>query len=332
MKKLKGINGMTPYFLGLDVGSTKTHALVSDEAGRALGFGESGPGNHEVVGYHGLEQSLRAAAGGAIASAGIAKSQIAGAGFGVSGYDWPSEREPTLQAIASLDLSCPVEAVNDAILGLLAGSAEGWGIAVVSGSGCNCRGWDREHRREGLVTGHGLRMGEAAGASELVAKAIQAVAHEWSRRGPATTLSTAFMELTGSDSLAELLEGLIESTKRLDASAAPVVFRVAESGDPVAAGLIEWAGRELGELANGVIRQLGFESLEFDVVLVGSMFNGGPSLVEPMRQTILACAPGARLVRLTAPPVTGAVLLGIEAAGFQISAGARRALAEVGIE
>jgi N-acetylglucosamine kinase-like BadF-type ATPase len=137
------------------------------------------------------------------------------------------------------------------------------------------------------------------------------------------------MELTNSSDLGELLEGLIDGTKRLDASAAPVVFRVAESGDPVAAGLIQWAGRELGELANCVIRQLGFESLEFDVVQVGGMFSGGPRLVEPMRETILRIAPGARLVRLSSPPVTGAVLLGMEAAGAQISAGVRRALAEV---
>ena len=323
---------MPVYFLGVDIGSTKTHGLVCDELGRVLGFGESGPGNHEVVGYAGLSNALRTAAGQALASAGIAKEQVAGAGFGVSGYDWPSERKLTLEAIASLGLSCPVDAVNDAILGLLAGSAEGWGIAVVSGSGCNCRGWDREHRREGQVTGHGLMMGEAAGASELVSKAIQVVAYDWSRRGPATQLSAAFMELTHSNSLAELLEGLVDGTKRLDASAAPVVFRIAEAGDPVAVDLIQWAGRELGELAKCVIRQLGFESLAFDVMLVGSMFNGGPLLVEPMRQTIEAFAPGARLVRLSAPPVTGAVVLGMEAAGFQISTGARRALVEVGKE
>jgi hypothetical protein len=65
-----------------------------------------------------------------------------------------------------------------------------------------------------------------------------------------------------------------------------------------------------------VIRQLEFEGLDFDVVLIGGMFDGGPLLIEPMRQTILALAPGARLVRLTVPPVIGAVLLGMEQAGL----------------
>ena len=54
---------MPVYFLGVDIGSTKTHALVCDELGRVLGFGESGPGNHEVVGYAGLSNALRTAAG-----------------------------------------------------------------------------------------------------------------------------------------------------------------------------------------------------------------------------------------------------------------------------
>jgi hypothetical protein len=46
------------------------------------------------------------------------------------------------------------------------------------------------------------------------------------------------------------------------------------------------------------------------------MFDSGLRLIEPMRQTIQALAAGARLVRLTAPPVVGAVLLGMEQAGL----------------
>ena len=86
--------------------------------------------------------------------------------------------------------------------------------------------------------------------------------------------------------------------------------------DLMARRVIEWAGRELGGLANGVIRQLGFESLDFDVVLVGSLYEGGPLLTDAMRQTVHAVAPGARFVRLTAPPVVGGVLLGMEQVGL----------------
>jgi len=303
---------MPRYFLGADVGATKTHVLIADETGQAIGLGRSGPGNHETVGYAGLSEALCAAANQALAMAGLSVDQIAGAGFGVAGYDWPSEREPTLRAIGALGLTAPIDAVNDTLIGLLAGSSEGWGVAVVSGTGCNCWGWDRTRRRIGQVTGSGQWMGEAAGGTELIAKAVQVIAHEWTRRGPATQLTPAFVRYTGTLSAADLLEGLVENRLRLDASAAPLVFEVAAQGDAVAHDLIRWAGCELGQLAVGVIRQLEFEALDFEVVLVGSLYDGSPLLIEAMQQAVHAVAPAARFVRLDTPPVAGAVLLGME--------------------
>ena len=304
---------MTRYFLGVDVGATKSHALIADDRGRALGFGKGGSGNPEGVGYDGLARVLQTITGEALAAAGIDVGHIAGAGFGIGGYDWPSQREPTLQAVHTLGLEAPLEIVNDAIIGLLAGAAEGWGVAIVAGTSCNCWGWDRD-RREGRMTGFSW-LGEAAGGGELVLKAIQAVAHEWTQRGPPTRLTQAFVELAHAQDVKDLLEGLTLGRIHPDAAAAPVVFRVATEGDSVAQELIRWAGRELGSLAIGVIRQLGFEELTFDVVVAGSFFDGSPVLADCLRETIHAVAPGARLVRLTAPPVVGGALLGMEQAG-----------------
>jgi N-acetylglucosamine kinase-like BadF-type ATPase len=316
------------YFLGADVGGTKTHALITDETGRALGFGESGPGNHESVGYPGLARVLAESVHMALERACLGVDQIAGAGFGVAGYDWPSERQATLNVIRTLGLSAPVEAVNDTLVGLLAGSPEGWGVGVVAGTGCNCRGWDKTRQHEGMVTGAGESMGEAGGASELLAHAIIAVSYEWARRGPATLLTPLLVQHAGLKDAAELLEGLIEGRVQLDAAQAPLVFRAAAEGDAVALDLIRWTGHELGELANCVIRQLGFEDLEFDVVQVGSLHDGSPLLTEAMRATVHSLAPGARFIRLKAPPVVGAVLLGMEQAGLVPSAAVRKTIAD----
>ncbi len=317
---------MTRYFLGVDVGSSKTHALAADENGQALGFGEDGAGNHETVGYDGLNAALSTAAGRALEAAGLAKEQIAGAGFGVAGYDWPSERAATLAAIGTLGLVAPVDAVNDALLGVLAQA--GWGVGVDSGTGCTCWGRDETRRRMGQVTGSGLRLGEGAGSGDLVDMALKKVAHEWTRRGPATALTPAFLRHTGARDLPDLLEGVVNGRYDLSATAAPLVFQIAALGDPVALDLIQWAGAELGELAKAVIRQLEFEKLSFDVVQIGSMFDGSPLVTEVMRETIHELAPGARLVRLTAPPVVGAVVLGMEAAGLRPDAQVRARLVQ----
>jgi len=309
---------MTRYFLGVDIGGTKSHALIADEHGRAVGFAEAGPGNHEVVGYDGLSRVLQRITEDALSRAGISRKAIAGAGFGVAGYDWPSELPPTLEAIATLGLNCPIEVVNDTVIGLMAGAEAGWGIALVSGTSNNCWGWD-EHRRIGRVVGGGMLFGEHAGAAELVVQAIIAIAKAWTQRGPATALTQAFVEYFEVEDAARLLEGIQLERLHPGPGLAPLVFQVAEAGDEVARGLIRWAGEELADLAKGVIRQLNFQNRAFDVVLVGSMFNGGPLLTEPMKRRILEEAPAARFVRLTVPPVVGAVLLGMEQGGLPIA-------------
>ena len=303
---------MTRYFLGIDVGGSKTHALIADEEGQACGFGKAGGGNHEGVGYEGLTKAMQTATRQALAQAGIAPLQIAGAGFGLGGYDWPAELPPTLEAIHPLGIAnAAVEVVNDAMIGLVAGTKEGWGLAVVAGSGCNCWGRNRQHKY-GNVTGMGYFMGEGAGAGELVSEAVRRVSRAWSRRGPATQLTGVFCELVGVKTAAELIEGLTQDRFELRGRAAPLIFKTAEKGDAVACDLLRWAGEGLADLAAGVIHQIEIEQEQFEVVLVGSLFNGGDLLIEPMRAALLKAAPGATLVRLTTPPVIGGVLLGME--------------------
>ena len=128
----------------------------------------------------------------------------------------------------------------------------------------------------------------------------------------------AFVDLTGASSEADLLEGLSQGYYDIGPEAAPLVFQIAEAGDSVAVDVIRWAGHELASLALGVCRQLGFEDRAFEIVLVGSMVNGGRLLLDPLREAVHAVAPGACFVRLTAPPVVGAVLLGMQAAGLPV--------------
>lgn len=307
------------YYLGIDIGATKSHALIADENGCAVGFGLGGPGNHEVVGYAGLTAALQAVTNQALDDAGIERQQIAGAGFGVAGYDWPSELPPTLDAIAALGLAAPLQVVNDTIIGLVAGAEAGWGVAVIAGTSNNCWGWDAQHRI-GRVTGNGAMFGEHGGSGELVQEAVAAVARAWTRRGPRTALTDAFCRLVGATSDADLLEGLSQGWYDIGAAAAPLVFQAAEADDAVALGVVRWAAMELASLVNGVIRQLNLEAKAFDVVLVGSMYNGGPLLLEPMRAAVQAVAPAARFVRLTVPPVVGAVLLGMQAGSLPAQA------------
>ncbi|MEZ4515132.1 MAG: BadF/BadG/BcrA/BcrD ATPase family protein [Chloroflexota bacterium] len=305
------------YFLGVDVGNSKSHALIADENGRSLGFGTAGPGSWEAVGWDGAAAVLHDIVAQAVAMAGITREQIAGAGFGFAGYDWPEDKPGHTQLVASLGLmQARVAFSNDAIVGLVAGAEAGWGVVVVAGTGNNCRGRDRQGR-EGRMTGDGWRFAEYGGAGEIVLKAVQAVSLAWTRRGEETGLTAVFLQETGASDVEDMIAGLIRGRYHLSARHAPLVFAQAKAGDAVAQEILVWAGTELGSLAVGVIRQLALENEAFDVVLSGSLYKGSGRLREIMAATIHEVAPQARLVRLKAPPVVGGVLWGMEVAGWE---------------
>ena len=304
------------YFLGVDVGGTKTHALIADEHGQAAGFSEGGSGNHQSVGYDGLRQVLHKTVEGALQQAHLSAAQIAGAGFGIGGYDWPSQRQAHLIAMAPLELRCPVELANDSIIGLMAGTARSWGVVLIAGTGNNCRGRD-QHGREARITGEGGRFGEYGGAGEMVDKAVQAVSHQWTRRGPRTALTEVFIRTTGAKDLDALIEGIDLDCYHPDASWATAIFDAARRGDDVAREIIAWSACESGESACAVIRQLGIQGEEFDVILAGSVFAGGSLYIDPLQSTIHKLAPRANLVKLEAPPVVGGVVLGMQKAGME---------------
>ncbi len=303
------------YFLGVDVGSTKTHALISDEDGKAVGFGLGGPGNHQGVSYDGLRDVLKLAVGQAIKQSDLNVQDIKGAGFGIGGFDWPSQLKDHLNAIAPLGLECPLEVVNDSIIGLLAGASKGWGIVLIAGTGNNCRGRD-QNGREARITGEGEPFGEYGGASEIVWKAIQVVSYEWTRRCPKTALSDMFIQMTGAKGLDDLIEGIDLGRYHPDASWAPTIFKAAKDGDEIACNIISWSAHELAESGCAVIQQLGIQNREFEVVLAGSLFEGGDLYLHPLKETILRTAPNVRFIRLTVPPVVGGVLLGMQARGL----------------
>ncbi len=307
------------YYLGIDIGATKTAALIADENGNQISAGQGGPGNHETVDFDGMEKAIREAMHGALAKANIKKDQISGAGFGIAGYDWSAEEPRMQKSINNLELSAPYKTVNDVVLGLLAGTSEGWGVAVVSGTGCNCRGWDKEHKREGRVTGYGVLMGEGAGGSELINHTMQIIGYSWTKRLPPTALADAFIKQVGATNLEDLIEGYTKGLYNIAADLAPLVFQTAAQGDDVAQNIVKWAGRELGEMANAVIRQLNFENLEIEIALIGSMFKSGEPLIAPMRETVHAIAPKAKLIPVEIKPVVGAVLLGMEASGLMLT-------------
>ena len=302
-------------FVGFDVGSSKTHALIADEAGQCVGFGKAGGGNYQAVGYAGLRTALRDSLAAALEMSGVEKAQLAGAGFGIAGYDFPSDRQAHLEAIGSLGLSCPVEVVNDGLNGLLAGATRGIGINVTAGSSNNCRGRNKDGK-EGRIVGNSSQFGEHGGAIEIVQRGLHLVNYAWIKRRPATALTPIYLNAFGAKNELALMEGLSNEQYELSPDLATQVIEAARNGDAAAREVVRWAGEELGWLAVAVARQIEMQDEEVEVIQSGSIFEAGKAIVGPMKRVVLKHCPRAKLIRLNGPPVVGAVILGMEQVKF----------------
>lgn len=302
--------------LGVDTGSSKTHAIISDLSGKVLGFGETGCGNYEIVGEAGFENALQSAVRDALNSSGIVKGEITAMGFGICGYDWPSEKPIMVKAINSLGIDCPYQYVNDVILGLIAGSSTGWGVAADAGTGNNVRGLDKSGNI-GRITGNGMRFGEFGGASELVWRGMIAATYAWSSRGSKTRITQLLMNYAGVNSEDALIEDLAMGNIHLSPTLAENIIQLATEGDAEAKKAVDFNAHELALNVNAVVRQLDFQAINFEIVMIGSVFNSGEIYTKPFMDTILEFAPKAEFVRLTTPPVIGSVLLAAEILGVK---------------
>jgi N-acetylglucosamine kinase-like BadF-type ATPase len=303
-------------FIGVDIGATKTQTLAVDGAGNVLGLVTQGPGATYTVGYEACTAVVNASLDEVLGLAGATRADVAGAGFGVSGYDWPQDLPPTIEALGRVGLACPLSIRNDGDLPLAAGCREGWGVAVSAGTGNIVSGMNAQggYARS---TGGSVGCGELGGAMELVFLAIQEVAYEYTRRGPHTRITELMMAETASMDMLHMISRVARDDIIVPPSFATQIIGAALEGDEVAIELLSRSGRDLGLTTVGIIRQIGVQGLEFEVVLSGSMFKRmAPHFVDPLREAILAEAPGARFVPLETLPVVGGVILAMKKVGF----------------
>jgi N-acetylglucosamine kinase-like BadF-type ATPase len=208
-----------------------------------------------------------------------------------------------------------MEVVNDGWNGLFAGATRGIGVNVTAGSSNNCRGRNKEGK-EGRIVGNGPPFGEYGGGIEIAQRALQMVNYAWIKRIPPTVLTKILVEGVGARNELDLMDGLSANRYQLSPQLALQVHRAAQEDDPAARDVIRWAGEELAWLAISVARQIQMENDEVEIIQSGSVFEAGEIITHPMREVVLKHCPRAKLMRLDGPPVVGAVILGMEQAGF----------------
>jgi N-acetylglucosamine kinase-like BadF-type ATPase len=300
--------------LGVDGGNTKTIALVARDDGTVVGVGTAGCADiHNARSpEHALDEIVRASAT-ALEAAGTRAGDLAAAAFSLAGADWPEDFELLQGGLAErLELVAEPLVVNDAIGAIRSGTDDGVGVAAVCGTG----GAIGARNGRGEIFHLGF-WPDGTGAFALGSAGLAAVWRAGIGVGPATSLTTrALARWECPDSISLLhaftrIDGLGGSPSE-QSRFADAVLDEAAAGDPVAHGIVELAGRHLGEYARVCAARTEQLGSPFPLVLSGGVLRHPSAL---LRESILGRVPDAEPVYPAVEPVAGAVLLAADRAG-----------------
>ncbi|WP_055594736.1 N-acetylglucosamine kinase, partial [Streptomyces hirsutus] len=304
--------GLTAGVLAVDAGNSKTDVAVVTHDGEVLATVRGGGFQPPAVGVPAAVDALAGTVAAALTAAGA--SGVAHVSACLANADLPVEEERLTAALAARGWGDTVEVRNDTFALLRAGVTEPRGVAVVCGAGINCVGM-RPDGRTARFPALGRISGDWGGGWALAEEALWHAARAEDGRGPATALAGTLPAHFGLPDMPALIEALhLERlAPRRRHELAPVLFATAAGGDPVAGAIVDRQADEVASMAVVALTRLDLLAEETPVLLGGSVLAARhPRLDDRVRALLAEHAPKAVPRVVTAAPVLGAALLGLD--------------------
>ena len=253
---------MASLLLGIDGGGSKTRALLADHAGAVLATGVAGSSNYQVVGFDTATGALRAAVADAFQHAGRnPATPIAAACFGLAGVGRPADRELFRRWLSSTGIAQHSAVVGDMELVLAAGTPDGYGVALISGTGSICYGAAPDGR-SARAGGWGYLLGDEGSGYAIALAALRLATQTADGRAAAHAVLQTVLEhwrLVEPDALVPYIYRP-EVTRAEIAKLAQPIMELAQTGDRDAQGIVNAAAGELARLVTTVARRLDLAS------------------------------------------------------------------------
>jgi len=324
---------MSGLVLAVDGGGSKTDVALVGADGALRSFVRGPTSSPHKLGLEGSVEVLERLARRAVSQAGL---DGAGGPFAdvaevlIAGADLPSEEEALRAALDRRGWAARTRVANDTFAVLRAGTEEGWGVAVVCGSGINCVGVGPDGRHARFLA-LGDITGDWGGGYDVGMAAQTAAARSEDGRGLKTALERhvpAYFGYTTPSELAEAVHRGDLSRRRL-AELPPVVFAAA-GDDLVAGGIVERLASEVVAFARAALERLELTSTPVEVLLGGGLLQSGDErLLAAIEDGLREVGPAIRVRQAGSPPIVGAALLALDAIGADTEA-QERTRAELG--
>jgi N-acetylglucosamine kinase-like BadF-type ATPase len=309
--------------LAIDGGSTKTDVILVSRDGALLGRARVGPSNHQRLGVNGalarLEEAVVAVARAASLDVAPLPRPLCSTGvYCLAGVDLPADDDMMTRAIAANAWTTQAIVRNDTFAVSRAGTTKDWGVGVVCGTGLNCAGVGPDGSVVRFPALEELSGDFAAGGAWLGVRALGLAIRANDGRGAPTILSRtvpAHLGQTDAEAVLTAVHTGAMARERLFALA-EVLLDAAADGDAPAREAADQLADEIVTFVRAAVQRLGVEREPVEVVLGGGVFDTRDERFHRrLDEGIHAVAPSAELIRLQAPPVLGAALIGLDAIG-----------------
>lgn len=270
---------MSQILIGADVGGSKTAVGVSRDGelvGRAEGPGAAVRPGRALVSASTIADVVRQA----LSAVGLLLGNVLVVGAAGAGRE--PERDELRKALRGENVATNVIVTTDIEIALAAAFADGPGIVVSAGTGSVAVGRDRTGRRH-RIGGYGWQMGDEGSGYAIGRASLGAVSRAADGRSPQTGLSPRLLQATRSESYDDLVRWAAGASPAEVAALAPHVLAVAAAGDPLAQGIVDYAARELSQLAICLVPKMDITP-PVPVAVTGGLL--GPD--QPLRKTLLA--------------------------------------------
>ena len=294
--------------LGVDGGNTKTDLLAATTEGEPLAY-VRGPGsNSHAVGSEGCVEVVAT-----LVEQAALGTPVGHGAFFLCGADVPADIAELTDALDRRAWVRDAIVDNDTFALLYAGSESPDAVAVVCGAGLNCVGRSGDGRAARYPS-LGWETGDWGGSEPLGRDVVFHAVRGEDGRGEPTALSRLVRTHFDLPSVAAVGEAIHYGRipPQRVGELAPAVVAAAAGGDAVARRLVGRLADEIVLMAVGAFHDLGLA--RGDVVLGGGMLQEG-FLVEEVVTRLRERLAGARPVVVTEPPVLGAALAALDAAG-----------------
>jgi N-acetylmuramic acid 6-phosphate etherase len=302
------------FVLGIDGGGSKTVAWLSpvesvDEK-VPIGRGEAGASNPQSVGWEVALENLEQAADAAFADAGMMPGTVESACVALAGGDRDDVRIRLQEWCQRRGLARHFLPTHDASPLLAAGTPDGTGIAIVSGTGSFAFGQSTDERivRAG---GWGYLFGDEGSGYSIALAGLRAAAKAFDGRGDATQLCDRFLQQLGLQKPDELINSIYSRSndRRRLASLAETVCIAADDNDSVASEIIQNEVKELVQMTSAVARNLQFDDDRFPLALGGGVLIHSTSLRELFLDRLVDSGLHPEPAAVVTEPIAGAVIL-----------------------